>query len=65
MISLTLTTAFKAPTLTYEQLMRKFAVKAEQEGQAVVLPIDGITYVHLQITQKLWVMKLLVQVHIW
>lgn len=47
-----LTTAFKAPTLTYEQLMRKFSVKAEQEGQAVVLPISGTTYTHIQITQK-------------
>ena len=48
----TLTTAFKKNTLTYEEIARLFAVKAENEGQIVKQPLAGTEYVKIQLTQK-------------
>lgn len=44
--------AFKKNTLTYEEIARLFAIKAENEGQIVQQPLPSTEYVKIQLIQK-------------
>jgi hypothetical protein len=50
--SQTLNVAFKKATMTDDQLMRIFAIKAENEGQRPYIPTEGVEYACVTIRQR-------------
>jgi hypothetical protein len=49
----TLVTPFRRSTITYDDLVRRFGIRAQNEGKyPTSMPISGTTYMHVVITQR-------------